>query len=247
LVFGAPFKTFVVSTLVVALAIYLPRLLTGESRNKMMEALISLAWAIAANAVVFCCIFLFHFLYLSPKHLLFEADSKLTSFEREIADLRERLRPKLRMVCDPNFPGCSQRSPHVQWLRVAVDCDGVNSVEGCRGYISNIRKDGLARWTGDSATVTFAPGDEDDATSKTIHSGKSEFLDIFGITYVGSKLHVATKGRNWQFAPDLRTIFAETGDYFLTITISGRSVPPIQAELKFTWTRNWATSLLVAA
>jgi hypothetical protein len=183
--------------------------------------------------------------YLTPRKIYKEQLGLIDNSEKNIADLQEQLKPKLKMICHPNHPGCFQQSPRVQWSRVAVNCDGVSFVEGCRGYISNIRKDGDYRWTGDSATVTFAPGDQEDATNKTINSGKTEFLDIFGVTYEGNILFVATKERNWQFAPDLRKIFAEAGDYFLDVTISNKSgCPTIQAELKFTWTGNWASSQL---
>ena len=67
LVFGAPFKAFAISTGATALAIYLPRILANQSADKMLEALISLGWAVVANAFVFSCVFLLHFFYLTPK------------------------------------------------------------------------------------------------------------------------------------------------------------------------------------
>jgi len=243
LVAGNKAKTVFIGLGILALPIVLKRCVLHQ---ETMGALTDLLFGALAILFVWLLFFLTHAFYFTPRKMYEEKLGLVADLESQIADLHERLRPKLKMICDPNYPGCSQGSPRVQWLRVAVNCDGVSSVEGCRGYISNIKKDGDYRWTGDSATVTFAPGDEADATNKTINSGKSEFLDIFGITYEGDILFVATKGRDWQFAPDLRRIFAETGDYFLTVTISGKSVPTIQAELKFVWTGKWATSLLFA-
>ncbi len=214
---------------------------------EMKTALITAVWTLVVYFGVCLAVYLVFLLYRVPKRRLVAAGELIRQAEDKVAEFSERLRPKIRMECNPNFLGCSQPSPHVQWFRVAVNCDGINSVEGCRGYISNIRKDGASRWTGDNVTVTFAPGDELDATNKTIHAGKPEFLDIFGVTYDSNALFVGTKERNWQFAPELKRIFAETGDYFLTVIISGKLVPPIQAELKFTWTRNWATSILSMA
>src|SRR5260370_41356444 len=76
LVFGAPFKTFIVSTAATAMAIYLPRILANGSRDKMMEALISLGWAVVANVAIFVSIFLVHFLYLAPKGMVEDANTK---------------------------------------------------------------------------------------------------------------------------------------------------------------------------
>ncbi len=243
LVAGNKAKTVFIGLGILVLPILLKQCVLHQ---ETMDAQTDLLFGAFALLFVWLLFFLAHVFYVTPKKMYEEKLGLVSDLEAKIADLRGRLRPKLKIICDPNYPGCRQQSPHVQWLRVAVNCDGVSSVEGCRGYISNIKKDGEYRWTGDSATVTFASGDEDDATSKTINTGKDEFLDIFGISYDGNELRVATKKRDWQFAPDLRRIFAETGDYFLTVTISGKLVPTIQAELRFVWTGKWATSLLFA-
>src|SRR6266513_2323021 len=67
LVFGAPFFTFVIGIIAAAVAIYLQRLFTGKSGFDMKEALVSLGFGICANAIIFVCIFLFYFLYATPK------------------------------------------------------------------------------------------------------------------------------------------------------------------------------------
>jgi hypothetical protein len=245
LVAGNKAKTVFIGLGILVLPILLKRcVLHAETKSALTDFL----FGALALAFVWVLFFLAHIFYFTPKKIYEEQLGLIAELNSKIADLQERLRPKLKMTCDPNYPGCSQRSPRVQWLRIAVNTDGVNSVEECIGHIFNIKKNGTYIWTGDSAAVTFAPGDEPDATCKTIYAGKTEFLDIFGITYEGNELFVATKRRDWRFDPDLRRIFAERGEYFLSVTIAGKSMgqsmPTIQTELKFDWTGNWATSTL---
>jgi hypothetical protein len=90
LVFGAPFKTFAISTLAIALAIYLARIFANESADKVKEAAVSLGWATAANVLLFAFGFLVHFFYLTPRRLLAEADSKVITLE-------ERMKPRIKV------------------------------------------------------------------------------------------------------------------------------------------------------
>jgi len=84
--------------------------------------------------------------------------------------------------------------------------------------------------------------------SKTIRYPVAEYLDVLAITS-RNQVFPRTKPtiglRLWPFVPSMDEIFSEIGDYLLKVVITGDGVvPPITALLKFTWTKNWQTSLL---
>jgi hypothetical protein len=105
-VWGSRFVTFIIATLITAFAAYLPWLLGRQSANAMTQAFISLGYAVAANAAVFLCIFVAHFLYLTPKRLLLDAelkqDNALTALdnERDTKAARERLSKQIQTMSD---------------------------------------------------------------------------------------------------------------------------------------------------
>jgi hypothetical protein len=78
---------------------------------------------------------------------------------RETSNLREQMRPKLRMFCDNE--GCARNMTRTEtpfvFFRVAVECVGVDQVSDCKGFLTRIEKDGAVRWAGDNVLLTFAP------------------------------------------------------------------------------------------
>lgn len=158
---------------------------------------------------------------------------------------------KLTIRCDANVEGCVTtgmwRGPAgagmpVRFLRVAVATDSA-CVTGCKGFLTRIDSAGQKRWGGESAQLTFAPGEDEDALSKTIYTKVPAFLDVLAITSDGD-IHVCTKGRQWLYLPRLHEIFSEVGDYVLTVVLTGDGISSQTSFLRFNWTKNWQISFL---
>ncbi len=158
---------------------------------------------------------------------------------------------KLKIECGPNIEGCVAtamwRDPAgaampVRFLRIAVFTDSP-SITGCKGFLTRIESGGKKRWGGESAPLTFAPGEADDALLKTIYSKVPAFLDVLAVTSAGD-IHVCTKGRQWLYLPGLHQIFSEVGDYVVTVVVTGDGISSETSFLRFNWTGNWQTSFL---
>jgi len=163
---------------------------------------------------------------------------------KEILELRERRRPKLRMFCEdePCAKHMTRTETPFVFFRVAVESVGVNHVRDCKGFLTRIEKDGATRWSGDNILLTFAPEQQEDATSKTIGEKIPEYLDVVAVAQCGV-LFLGTKGRIWQnyFEP-LASIFSDRGDYILTIKVSGRGTSTIEERVKLRIAENYVES-----
>jgi hypothetical protein len=163
---------------------------------------------------------------------------------KEIVELKERLRPKLRMFWEDE--GCVKRmtrtpSPFV-FFRVAVECMGVDHVSDCKGFLTRIEKDGTTRWSGNNILLTFAPEEREDATSKTIWDKVPEYLDVISVGQ-GGALFLGTKRRNWpDYFEPVASLFAECGEYILTIKVSGRETRTVEGRLKLSMAENYLES-----
>src|SRR5256885_720332 len=76
---------------------------------------------------------------------------------KEISELKERLRPKLRIFWDDE--GCMKHmtrtpTPFV-FFRVGVESMGADHVSDCKGFLTRIEKDGTTRWSGNNVLLTF--------------------------------------------------------------------------------------------
>jgi hypothetical protein len=153
--------------------------------------------------------------------------------------------PKLDLACDPTIDGCEVIAhwPNimVKFCRIAVRTDCLESVRNCKGFLTRIEKNGTKKWSGEASQLTFAPGEDADALSKTVYYGIPAFLDVVVVT-LHSDIVLATKNRVWPYAVDLQSIFAETGQYILTIAVAGNGSATITATLEFNWTGDWETS-----
>ena len=159
--------------------------------------------------------------------------------------------PLFALECGPEVSGSEKpalwaNGPEglpVKFLRVVVHVAGTESVANCTGYLTEIRKNDQKKWEGDNAKLTFAPGEDPDALSKTIHERMPEFLDVLIITS-RNEIFAGTKGRGWPYIPPLHEIFSEPGDYLLSLSITGPGIATAAPQLTFTWTKNWETSRL---
>jgi len=161
-------------------------------------------------------------------------------------DLQSRRR--LKISCDPGINGCVSQ---VEWSsevkanysRIKIEADSDESIPNCTGFLTYIEKDGKRMWGVDNAQLTFALGQERDTLSKTIRPGVPEFLDVLAVSSK-NEIYPSTKGRTWPYWPKLSKIFSESGDYLLTVLITGNGVPTVTALLEFAWTQNWETAAL---
>jgi len=159
--------------------------------------------------------------------------------------------PLFALECGPEVPGSERpalwaNGPEglpVKFLRVVVHVAGKESIANCTGYLTEIRKTDQKKWEGDNAKLTFAPGEDPDALSKTIHERMPEFLDVLIVTS-RNEIFAGTKGRGWPYIPPLHEIFSEAGEYLLSVSITGPGIATAAPQLRFTWTRNWETSRL---
>lgn len=180
------------------------------------------------------------------------------SFERcaqaedRITEIKNAI-PKLRVSCGPLIDGCVKAN---QWnggsnlfYRAVVESIGRSPIQNCRASLVRIEKVGIPvpRWSGESAVLTFAPGERDDAEAKTIHANKPEYLDIiefiFGnlLNFLGLK--PGTKDRQWVWMPRLETIFDTHGEYILTIQFIADGMPEAHTEkFRFIYTGDFKTT-----
>jgi hypothetical protein len=155
--------------------------------------------------------------------------------------------PKLDLSCDPAIDGCEViahwPNTMVKFCRLAVKTDCLESVRNCKGFLTGIEKDGTKKWGGETSQLTFAPGEDPDALSKTVYYDIPAFLDVLAVT-LHSDIVLATKNRVWPYAVDLQSMFADSGKYFLTVAVAGDGSATITAALEFNWTGDWQTSHL---
>jgi len=157
----------------------------------------------------------------------------------------EERKPHLHLACGPEISGSVVPN---QWQggsnrfhRIAVTSGSKRPITGCPGRLIAIRGspgtgDG---WRGDTAVLTFAPGEHADAESKTIHPDVTVYLDVLMLffgpadNYLG--LYPGARDRQWRFKPSFAEIFRLAGEYLLTIQIVADDMPTLTRELKLTW------------
>lgn len=172
---------------------------------------------------------------------------------KRILELKERLRPKLKLHCETSIPGCvvpnSCQGGVNLFYRLAVSSDCESILENCQGRLIEIRRalESVPIWSGDTAILTFAPGEKPDSESKTIHPHVTVHLDVLMVllgpvgNFIG--LFPGTRDRQWRLVPPLADIFNAHGQYILTIEIVGDHMPTITRELEFTWRGHLASEV----
>jgi hypothetical protein len=177
LVFGAPFKTFIISTAATALAIYLPKILANESADKMREALISLGWALVANTTVFMGVFLVHLLYVTPKRMVVAAENKLMLAEDSIDALQKARQPRIKAICGRDVEGCVVPNHRGIWYRVRLDLTG-NNVSSLEASIVGLWDDGQkVNLHGEYMILSMCMSEQLGQTT-TIREGRPEFINL---------------------------------------------------------------------
>src|SRR5439155_2442244 len=126
----------------------------------------------------------------------------------------------------------------VTFFRLVVSSLTASRIENAKGYLVSIEKDSRVLWDSQEVPLTFAPGENDDALSKTIEDGGKYPLDVVIVLHGDNNLFLGTPGRTWPHFTSLAEIFSEEGEYVLTIRISAKDCPSILAKMKFAWTGN---------
>jgi hypothetical protein len=169
-----------------------------------------------------------------------------------ILELKEKLRPKLKVSCGPNVDGCHVVTsigiaPHQKvalYLRVMVEVDGVGDLEDCTGTLIRIEKGAAAKLGHERLGLTFAAGVEAAATSRRLRNKVPDFLDILMITE-DREIVPCTSGFVCPRSIDLREIFSERGIYILTLILNGKDSPSQEIPLQFHWGGNYAEAALI--
>lgn len=155
--------------------------------------------------------------------------------------LENNLRPRLVSKCGKDVVGCVKNNVGNRLWRIAVDNDSDKDIPNCRASLISITCDGVAKWNGDNAILTFQPAEEPDAQAKTLYFGKTEYVDVVWC-YDDRRGNVpwgfATKKREWPFMPTLLEIFEDGKEYVLTVLITGDGAPVHPVDLKFVFDRN---------
>lgn len=162
---------------------------------------------------------------------------------RKVKALEARLSTEIGVEYGTNISGCiargSFRGPVVViFHRVKVTASGVGPLTNCAGYLTQIEKDGVEKWGGDTVLLTFAPAEQADCVSKTIADGLHAFLDVVYVTE-RNEVGIATDKRQWRFNPTQQTIFKEHGEYLFKIAISSSNSKTAHAVLRFSWKGDW--------
>jgi hypothetical protein len=222
LVFGAPFKTFAIATLAIALAIYLPRILANESADKLKEALVSLGWATAANVLLFTCAFLVHFFYLTPRRLLAEADSKVITLE-------ERMKPRIKVSGDRQTENCFTIGGEIFYFRARLDSLGIDPILNVEAHVMALRKEGVSIPVGEYPQLMMHPGTP---TLPALKYKVPGFIDVIKTDPENGRPILALA---WSYASIDRWIVASEDVYEIDITISSTTAPPKDFTFEFKW------------
>jgi hypothetical protein len=140
----------------------------------------------------------------------------------EVGDLNERFKPRLKLSFGKDIPGCIRdthftNGPRATFFRIKVEYLGTGTLMGCTGYLIDVTKGGAPIDFGESLQLTFALGEDSDATNKAIPDKVPQFLDV-GFVLEDGKFGMATRGR---VTPNsLARLFSEPSDYRLRVAVS---------------------------
>ena len=109
----------------------------------------------------------------------------------------------------------------VTFYRIKVENIGPNTVTGATGYVVDVEKNRVPQRFKETVQLTFAPGEADDALSKTLRPGIPEFLDVAFLASDGC-FGLGTKGR-FQLN-SVKEIFNAPAEYKFTIKVAGDNV-----------------------
>jgi hypothetical protein len=155
--------------------------------------------------------------------------------------------PKLKLSCRKEITGCAVPNPDnsMKYFRMLVETDCGHEIENCVGHLIKIEKNGKTIYDHDPRELPFAPAERDDCLSKTIAPGIPYFLDVLNTINAVHAVFIATKAYpTGALNQNREYIFADAGEYILTVSVSGNDVPTATAKLKFIWQGQWFTATM---
>jgi len=189
---------------------------------------------------------------------------KLWKAERaKLNELENKLQPKLICSFNDADPGCKRsntvitqtgrQSPSGELITVQAKCDwyrmkvetipGGLPQTGCCARLTTIKRGDNVLMSGESPLLSFAPGEQPDATNKTIHPDVPEFVDVVAVTYGEQpQVFLPLHGNRASSSVDWANIFSLPGDYYFEVSVVSEKAPTVNARLLFHWTLNPATS-----
>ncbi len=164
----------------------------------------------------------------------------------EIEPLLERLKPKFKLSCGKDIPGCAvmnDKRTHI-FLRMLVETDCVDGIKNCCGHLTKIEKNGVTVFDHESRQLPFAPSTDNDSVAKTIYHNTPYFLDVLVLWYYMNQVIVATKVISPAHDKNGAYIFKDNGEYILTVSVSGEKVPTEPTKLRLDWKNDWQAAFL---
>ncbi len=183
--------------------------------------------------------FLIRLVFITPAKIDRELKSRL-----EIAE--SKLKPKFKLSCNKDITGCAIENPNgsMKFFRLQVETDCIDGIKECKGHLIKIEKDGVVVYDHDAVELPFARAEETDSLAKTIFPSVPYFLDVLVTYNPVHAVNFATKGHFPALNQNREYIFAKTGEYILTVGVSGKGVPTVKTRLKFDWKGQWFTATI---
>jgi len=133
-------------------------------------------------------------------------------------------------------------SGSVRFLHAKVSIDHGSVL--CSAYLTKIAKGCDVKWEHGPEQLTFGDHAPGHPLPRWLYHGFDYNLDVLAINCKTNEIQVCNDRRYWLRRPRMYEIFAEKGDYILTIGLAGDGAQSKTAELCFNWTGNWQTSFL---
>ena len=179
--------------------------------------------------------------FLTSSYLIWARERKT------VIELREAIRPKIRVVYDENEPSCNSiisfsDGTKSRCIRLKVENTGTTQLQGCEGWciIDRFPLAGSFRliWAGASkpGTVPGITGDVD------LVKAVPRFVQVFRIR---KSNHVipATEGEVWLLDEQNKFV---PGDYQFDVILKGMDeADTVFYSLKLNWTGDWQTTKII--
>ena len=225
LFFAAPARTVLLAVLVWAVA----ALLQWRSFGPVMAALASIVWTLIATVIVFVCLFLFHFVYLTPKRMIDAVEEKAgleadradrieKDLKSKITKLEDRLKSRITVRCGKDIEGCVSRDHRGIWYRARLDMTGPN-VSGVEASIIGIlENDVKVNLYGENLDVSIC---EKEGKGQTVlmREGRPEYINLIFAAYDATKPPVLSL-KHWPAPLGDRAYFKLNHEYQMSVVIT---------------------------
>jgi hypothetical protein len=239
----SPFITVLLSAAIFGCSALITYLCKGE--KDMIALAEDAAIGLLSTAVVFGGVFLFHLLFLSPKHLYEEVRQEIEKYKISIDHWNEIFSPKLTLDCGPDVSGSKLATA---WgndfdssFRVVINSKGYNP-HFCRGNLIEISREGCVIFGGQEAKLTFATAGNY-PSDQQLAFGIPAYLEIFGIKQ--GQLRTGTNHHSRSLGKKEDEELQKPGMYLAKIVVAANQSVSVGATLQFLWTGKFEDSSLL--